>query len=214
MAKALGLIGKKLLGLKLALPSGVKLNDNEAKYVIDDWKEQKRGIYNDVDNMKTLSADIERRVANLVEDIPVAKDQFEEAKKKYRDTKDPLGKRRWAMKLVLRSRYYDYMVGSRLMFESTTERIKDTIEDASVHYNTLENQIQDAEIFRRLNGGLQLVGKALIDAKNKQRMTMPQIEFQNLEFTMEKIEQEISKKPDANLIEEADALLGQREIKR
>lgn len=209
--KALGIIGKGIFNMKIA--RGMKLNKNESEYVIDEWKGQKIAIFQNVQGMKDVIGEIEKRKARLSGDIPLAKEQFNEVKKEYRKAENPIDKRKLASKLVLRSRYLTYLQNSEGTLDATIDRVKDTIEEASIAYNMKENQIQEATLYMQINGFLQLAGKALIDARSKERAHTPEMEYQNLEFTMEKIQEEVDGRPADNLVAEADAILDQMEIK-
>lgn len=199
--------GKRLLtrlSLAIPAPQGKILNPDQTELVISDWKKEAKAISVKHDTMQVLAEDITGRIGNLAGDIPRALTELTEAKRGYKKAKSPIAKRKWAAKLIVRSKYYNYMRQSHKALISNSERVADAVEDAQVVYELLTNRIKDAEIYYRLNGQLKLVGRILVDARTK--FPMPEMQYQNFEFTMESLEKEISGYDEAKLIGEANSL--------
>jgi hypothetical protein len=109
--------------------------------------------------------------------------------------------------MIVSGRYHSYLRNSSQSLQATVERVRDAVEDSGIVHNMIKSRIEDAEIYRELNGGLRLVGKALIEARTQH--IMPEIEYQNLEFTMEALEKELSGSDDSLLIE-AETIVGNK----
>lgn len=184
--KKMGLVSKSILGVKLKIPSGVTLNEKEANYIIDGWESQKSIVKTKQNDLASVSAKIERHVAKTGQEIPEAMKALREARGNFKKCKDPIAKRKWARKIIVRDAYYQQVRNSHQALNATVERVQDAVEDAQYIYKTLESRIAEARIYRELNGGLKLVGKTLIEARQKH--IMPEVEYEILETNMEKIE--------------------------
>lgn len=205
----LGLISKGILGVKLKIPHGVNLNENEAKYIIDGWEEQKTVVKSKQNELVTVSAKIDRHLAKTNQEIPEAMKEMKLAKTNYLKCKDPLAKRKWARKVVVRTAYYEQVRNSAQNLNATVSRVKDAVDDAQYVYKTLESRIAEARIYRELNGGLKLVGKSLIEARQKH--IMPEIEYQSLEVTMEDLEEMNGQMNDDQVLIEAEKIVTDKE---
>lgn len=202
---SLTLVGKGLLGLKLKMPTGVKLNDAEAKYVIDGWESQKSVVRTKQSDLQSVSMKIERHLAKTSQEIEESMKVLKQARAQFKKTKEPLARRKWARKVVVRTAYYEQVRNSHHALTATVDRVSDAVDDAQYVYKTLESRIAEARIYRELNGGLQLVGKSLLEARTKH--ILPEVEFNNLEVTMEAIEQGVSQKDDDTLLLEAETIV-------
>ena len=198
------MFGKGLLTVKLKLPQGTTLSDTEANYVIDGWESQKTVVRTRQNDMTAVSDKIDRHLSKLNQQIPEALRDLKAARASYRKVVDPLAKRKWARKVVVRTSFYDQVRTSQHSLVSTVERVKDAVDDAQFIYKTLESRIIEARIYRELNGGLKLVGKSLMEAKTKH--IMPEIEYNNLEVSMEAIEAMASGKQDDQLLVDAEQI--------
>lgn len=208
-AATLSLIGKGILGVKLKIPHGVNLNENEAKYIIDGWESQKSVVKTKQNELVTVSAKIERHLAKTNTEIPEAMKELRKAKKSFQEVKSPLAKRKWARKVVVRTAYYEQVRNSAQSLNATIARVTDAIDDAQYVYKTLESRIAEARIYRELNGGLKLVGKSLVEARQKH--IMPEVEYQNLEVTMEDLEQMNGEMDDDQILVAAESIVNDKE---
>lgn len=205
----LGVLSRGILGVKLKMPHGVTLNEDEAKYIIDGWEEQKSVVKTKQNDLVSISQKIDRHVAKTSQEIPEAMKQLKSAKANYEKCKDPLAKRKWARKVVVRSAYYEQVRTSHQALTATVNRVKDAVDDAQFVYKTLESRIAEARIYRELNGGLKLVGKSLIEAKQKH--IMPEVEYQLLETSMEAIEHMAGDMTDDQVLIQAESIVTDKE---
>lgn len=195
----------KVFALKQTEPKGDKLTGVEADALIKDWGDQKSLVYQREQTLSTVADKIEVRQGEISDDLPEATTQLREAKRIFKITKNPVARRKWARKVVLRSAYYEYLRNSKITLESTVERVRDAIEDAKLVYDMIDHRVKDAKIYRELNGGIHLVGKALIDARSRHQF--PEIEYQSLEYSMEQLESEVSSKTDDQVLIEAQSIV-------
>lgn len=208
-AASLSLVGKGILGVKLKMPHGVNLNEGEANYIIDGWESQKTLVKTKQADLKSISEKIDRHISKTGQEIPTAIKELKAARKSFKEVKSPLAKRKWARKVIVRDAYYQQVRSSHQSLNATVARVKDAVDDAQYVYKTLESRIAEARIYRELNGGLKLVGKSLIEAKQKH--IMPEIEYNNLEVTMESLEQLAGDMPDEQALLAADNIVNDTE---
>ena len=208
VSNSLGVIAKGILGVKLKMPHGVKLNETEANYIIDGWESEKTVVKTKQKDLASVAEKIERHIAKTGNDIAPAMKDLKEAKKRYLEVKSPLAKRKWARNVVVRTAYYEQLRNSHQTLNATVSRVKDAVDDAQYVYKTLESRIAEARIYRELHGGLTLVGKSLVEAKQKHMV--PEIEYQNLEVTMESIEHMAGDMDDTKALEEADKIVNDK----
>lgn len=205
-----GSLAKKvILNVKLRMPTGVTLTDNEAAYVIDGWKKEQKAVLAKRGDLIDVSENIDSRMKKLPAEIETTAKELRKAKGIYKKTKDPIAKRRWAKRVVTLGKYHNYLRTSNQTLAATVERVKDAVEDAQIVNKMILNRIEDAQIYRDLNGGLKLVGKALVEARTQH--AMPEIEYQSLEFTMEQLDKELTGSPEQLYIE-AEAVIKQSEL--
>lgn len=190
MSSKLGVIKRGVLGVKMRLPGGVKLDAKEADYVIDNWEQERGMVASKTVTMEETGQKIERQLARIDQQIPDAIEMVREAKEKFNSVKSPIYKEKWGRKLLVRSRYHQDLRNSKQTLEATAERIKDAVDDAHVVYKNLNNRIEEAKIYEDLNGGLHLVGKALVEARRRNQLL--EISYNNVEVSMESLEAEVS----------------------
>lgn len=196
---------KGLLGIKLRLPTGVTLNDSEAAYIINGWENERSKVRNKQVSLLQTSKLIEQHIERINREIPLAAKEVRSARGQYKRTKNPVAKRKWARKLLVRAKYHESLRTTYHSLSSTVDRVKDAVDDAQYVYKTLENRIAEAKIYRELNGGLKLVGNALMEARTKH--LLPEVEYQNLEFTLESIEKGVGHMDDQKLLSEAEQVV-------
>jgi hypothetical protein len=203
---SLGFFGKGLLKAKMKFPQGVTLNEHETNYIIESWEHEKSLVKTKQGSLQSVSEKIEKHLAKTESDISESLKNLKTAKTYYLKTTNPVTKRKWAKKVVVRTAYYEQVRKSHLSLSSTVERVKDAVDDAQYVYKTIESRIAEAKIYRELNGGLTLVGKALQEARTKH--LLPEVEYQNLEVSMEAIEATVvSGKDDTAILLEAETIV-------
>jgi DNA repair exonuclease SbcCD ATPase subunit len=153
------------------------------------------------DELETLHDQIGYRTDEIESDIPLAQRQLEQAKEVYDNTKDPVEKRRYAIKLITRKRFVDYLHNSLESLNDAVVKVENAVEDAQLVYDLARNRAKDAEIYFKLNGGLRLVGQALVSARTHTQL--PEVELEKFEFTLSKVEEEITQIPSEDLLLEA-----------
>lgn len=199
-SKSVGFVQKFLM----RIPSGITLKGEEAQKQIDLWKEEKKNVGTKQWDFEKLATKVQRRLDVLDPQIIDAAAEVRKAQALYKRSKTPLARRRWARRLVLANELHKYNRNSKQQLETMVERVKDAIEDSKLVTKLIDSRVADAEIYLQLNGRLRLVGKDLAAAKREH--IMPEIEYQNAEYSMEQIENELLTKDDQTMLIEADAI--------
>src|SRR5436305_4453831 len=122
-----------------------------------------------VSDLKELSRDVEHRTDELNSLLPKAEETVQETIKDYKAAKDEGRKRRFAQKLVVQNRYKEYLQGSKKSLDTAVQRIKDAVEDAQMVYDMSQQRAKDAEIYFKLNGGIKLVGQAMLATRSQSK---------------------------------------------
>lgn len=204
-AKKLGLGKQMVMAIKMRTPQGMTLNKEDAAIVISGWKSQSQEIDKRRRDFVDISENVARRSVQIDNAIPDAAAQLRDAKANFKKSKNPVVKAKWARKVVLRSEYHTYLRNSKQTLEDSVERVKDALDDIQVVGKLVEHRIRDAELYADMNGGLKLVGKALVDARTPHKL--PELEYQQFDFSMEQIERELGQTGDTSVIEQAKRIV-------
>lgn len=196
-----------VMSIKMRSPSGMTLNKEDATIIIEGWKDRSREIEKRRYNFQEISDDVERRGRQIERDTPEAANMLRDAKANFKRSKNPVVKAKWARKVVLRSEYHTYLKNSQQVLADSVERIKDALEDIQVVGKLMEHRIKDAELYAEMNGGLKLVGKALVDARTPHRL--PELEYQQFDFSMEQIEKQLGSTSDTSVIDKAKKIVAE-----
>lgn len=194
-----------ITAIALRLPIGKTLTGDSASGVISKWKKERTVAVREEKKFEQVAYMIENRLERLASDIPNTAKLVVKAKEGFRKTKDPQLKARAGRKLLLTSKLHQYQRESQLTLDATVDRVKAAIEDTKLVAKLIQNRVDDAEIYFQLNGQLKLVGKALAAANSQ--YAIPEVEYQNYEFSMEQVEKKLDRQNDDKIIEEATLLL-------
>lgn len=200
-----GMIGKAVLALKLRSPVGITLTNKESDLVIDGWESEIKDQDKSAKALVTVSQRTETQLKSIDKSILDTARTFKVAKGYFLKTKDPVKKDVWARRLVLAGRAHEQLRQTDKRLKATINRAKSAVEDAKLVKLMLQTRIDEARIYKEMNGGLKLVGQALVDARQEYSVYKP--EYKNLEFNMEALEKTITKKDRKSIIEEAEKYL-------
>jgi hypothetical protein len=200
------MVEKLLLGSRMHMSSDVTLSPRHSKYMLSKINREANMAKVKVLELDNLSDVIEDRLSELDEAIPEADAKLEDTKAKYAKADTPADRRKWAQRLIVNNGHHQYLCNTKETLGSTVKRIKDAVEDAQTIYEMSKQQARDAEIYFRLNGGLRLVGQALQAARTHRKL--PEIEAKNLEYTLERVEEEITTTDTSDLLLEANNIMG------
>jgi hypothetical protein len=201
----LNIVDRLVLEAKLLNGSEANLSSKQSEFMLVKFKDNTRQANDKVTELKNLSETVEQRNHELQRLIPTTKDNLLKTKEEYAHTSDSQRKRRLAQKLVVQHGYMRYLEDSNSALNATVQRIKDAVEDAQMVYDMSQQRARDAEIYYKLNGGLKLVGQALVAAKTQQKL--PEIEYASLSTTMTYVEEEITNTDSDQLLAEADKIM-------
>jgi hypothetical protein len=205
MVRKIGVLGGAVLALKLRLPTGVKLSAREADAVIGDWSDQLSVQDKSASKLKDVGWDIERQVERLKKAREETSKTAAEARRYFQKTKNPVKKEVWARRLVLAMRCQEALIESEQRLNSTIDRVKGAVADAALIHRMLDTRIREATIYKKLNGGLHLVGQALAEARTEHKVAS--IEYTNFELNMEGLEKSITADSRDRIIKEAQQYL-------
>lgn len=204
----MGTLKRAVLKRRAAKPSGVKLSDADARLVIREWKDEVEATTKSIAKLKS----VDYRSASHLAKVGEAKDnvasQLVEAKRCFKISKNPLKKEEWARKVLIANKTLKTLVESEKRVQGSIDRAKSFIAEASLVKTMLDTRISEAELYREMNGGLKLVGEALIDAKSRYKEV--DFEFENLELGFEHLEQGVISSPADAVIKEAQELVGKK----
>lgn len=200
------MVEKMILGTKLNMSKDVTLSPRQSKYMLREINRETDLAENKVAELDNLSDVIDSRLRELGRAIPTANKKLDDIKEQYAKAKLPAEKRKWAQRLIVSNGHYNYLCNTQTHLTSTVERIKDAVEDAQTVYEMSKQQARDAEIYYRLNGGLRLVGQALVAARTHRKL--PEIEAGSLDYTLTQVEEEITRADTKDLLLEANNIMG------
>jgi len=190
---------------QVATPEGEIFSGEAAKDIIDEWKEEQQVILKRQGDFITAAKKTETRLRTLVGEVEDTSKDIKKAKDSYLSVTTPVTKARWGRRLILATELHTYVRESHQLLNSSVERIKEAVEDGRLVIRLVENQIKDAQLYYEINGQIQLVGKSLAAAR--QTHAMPELQYQNLEISIEEVEKSLNDKSDEEIILEASKLL-------
>lgn len=197
---------RNLFGFKLKQPTGIYLDTDETKQVIDLWKEDSKQIDTNTDKLESANRAIAVNVSKIPEILKNVGSSRSEAIRYFKASKDPIKKREWARRLIVADRSYQSIKQSEKRMEAVKARIQAVVHDAALEKMALDVRISEAEAYVKMGEGLTLVGDSLIAAR--QRAKSADVQFEVLEFNTEAIEGEVNALKDKALIEEAQKVIG------
>lgn len=186
-------------------PEGKIFKGNKAQEIIDDWKEEQQLVLKKQGNFIAAAKKTEVRIKTLTTEVKSTANEVKKAHKGFSSVKTPVHKAKWGRRLILATELHTYVRESHQLLTATVERIKDAVEDGRLVIRLIDNQIKDAQMYYEINGQVQLVGKALAAARSQH--VLPDIQYQNLEASIEQVEANLSVKTDEEIIAEAEKLL-------
>lgn len=201
----ISMVEKLLLGGRMHMSKDIALSPRQSKYMLKRFKDETSEAQSKVYELDNLSDVIETRLDELDRAIPKANEKLTEVKEAYAKATTSQEKRKWAQRLIVNNGHYQYLCNTKTTLGSTIERIRDAVSDAQTIYEISQQQARDAEIYYRLNGGLRLVGQALIAARTHRKL--PEIEASNLQYTLEQVEEEITNTDTDTLLLEANNIM-------
>lgn len=187
------------------VPEGKIFKGAKAQEIIDEWKGEQQLVLKKQGDFIAAAKRTENRVRVLTTEVKTASKEVNKAHKGFNSVKTPVHKARWGRRLILATELHSYVRESHQLLTATVERIKDAIEDGRLVVRLVDNQIKDAQMYYEINGQVQLVGKALAAARNQH--AMPEMQYQDLEASIEQVEASLSAKSDEEIIAEAEKLL-------
>lgn len=201
----LGVFGRIALEAKLLGGGEATLTYDQSKYMVRRMKAETSAAYDKVSELNSVSHKVQTREKELSILVPEVESSLRATVREYkRSKKDPERRKRLAQRMIVQNRYKDYLAGSQKALDTTVQRIKDAIEDAQMVYDMSKQRAKDAEIYMELNGGIKLVGRAMMQTRLGQKM--PEIEYGNLSTTLTALEEEITNTSSDQLLLEAERI--------
>lgn len=197
----------KILGITWgeSVPAGKIFKGERAEKIIADWKDEQQIVLRKQGSFIDAAKRVETRLVGLTGEISSAAKEVKKAHNSFETVKTPVAQARWARRLLLANELHTYTRTSHQMLSSAVERIKDAIEDGRLVVKMIDSQIKDAQLYYEINGQVQLVGKALAAARNQH--IMPELQYQNLESSIEQVEATLAAKSDDEIIAEAKLMI-------
>lgn len=200
-SKHLNLVEKAILSFKMRSPESVNLNNKESDFVIDGWTQQIDANTKTTSSMIAVSSKTERHLNTVNQKLEEVMAIVQEAQQGFKQARSTATKERWAKRLVMAGETHKQLVASRNRLEKTAVQVRETIEDANMAKLMLETRINEAKIYRQLNGGLKLMGESLDMAKREH--VVAKVEFTNFEQTMKSLNANINNRSSGTLVKEA-----------
>lgn len=201
----LGVIRRGILNMKLKSPTGVRLSNNETAALIDVMVEDKKTAEENHKSLEQADLRIKRNLRTIPEVMEEVTQARTDAARYFKTTKDPLKKREWARRLIIADRARTQIKASEKRMNAMSERIKTLVSDAALEKQALDIRINEAQAYKEMGDGIQLVGDSLIQART--RAKTQKVEFANLEIMTEGLEKTVSAKSGSGLIDEAQKIL-------
>lgn len=190
--------------LKLKSPTGVRLSQGETEAL---------GAiqYEDVQLLKAneqevLAAIGVTRSIEVGNEIKKAQTARSVAATTYRNTKDPIKKREWARRLVVADTTRKSLIDLSSRMLVTRERLEMIAGDIALQVIEAEAKVAETSAYAKAGKQLRLAGENLVSARSRAKST--EMEYTNLEITMEGAEKMIANEEPEDLIKQADAILG------
>lgn len=202
--KKLGVIRKGILKLKLNLPVGLTLSTGETIELIDVMKKDSKTLDDNHKDLVQAELRIKRNMLSIPDTLTEVMTTRSEATRYFKVTKDPIKRREWARRLVVADKATKQIQASRKRMEVMQDRVKTLVQDAYIEKQALEIRINEAEAYREMGQGIQLVGEKLVHARS--RAKSQKIHFSNLEVLVEGLEKSVSA-DSPNIIEQAEKIL-------
>lgn len=204
-------IQKFILQIKLKVPKSANLTTKESDVVIDGWKKQSQANLNTTSAMVTVSKKTETHLASVNRQVVEVLGTLEEAQKGFKGARSEAKKIVWARRVVLAGETHSQLIQSKKRMNDTIQQVKETIEDARLAKMMLDSRIEEAQIYRELNGGLKLVGESLSSARKEH--VVAKVEKENFDTMMTVLDRNITSKSNETLLKEAKKYLAIGNVK-
>lgn len=196
---------KAKVKLKILVPMGVTLTPSETIVLSDMYKE-------DVKVLEKNSAEIRKAISatenklNLSETIATARAVRNQATGIFKITKDPIKRREWARRIVIADQTIQSMRDVKTRLATTKDRLVMIKGDMELQLMEAEAKSGEMDAYASAGNSLRLAGEKLIQART--RANKLNLEYSNLEVTMEGAEKMMSSLYPESLLAKAKEIIG------
>lgn len=195
---------KAKVKLKVLMPVGVTLSPSETVVLADIYKEDARTLeQNSKEVSKAINAtETGLAIANTLSTARTARSQ---AVGNFKQTKDPIKKREWARRIVVADQTIQTVRDTKMRLNATKDRL--TMIKGDMELQLMEAQTRAAEMqaYAQAGQSLRLAGEKLMQARS--RADKLELEYNNLEVTMEGAESFASKLTPEALLAKAKEII-------
>ena len=188
---------------KLLAPVGIKLSESETMVLAAIYEDDASKIkQNEIEINKAIRATETMNVRDSINDAVKAR-SF--AVGTFKQTKDPIKKREWARRVVVADHALKSMRDMKNRMEATRDRLTMIKGDVELQLMEAEARAAEAQAYAKAGKQLRLVGQKLVDARTRAKTL--DIEYANLEVSMEGAEMFIDSRDANDLIAEANRVI-------
>lgn len=192
------------VNLKLRSPEGIVLTQGETEAFIDIQNEDIKVLKEN--QQEVLAAIGVTRSVEIGSQIKKSQSARSVAAATYMKTIDPIKKREWARRLVVADETRSTLVGISSKMLATKDRLEMIKGDMELQLLEAEARLAETEAYAKAGNQLRLAGESLVIARTRAQKS--DIEYTNLEVTMEGAEKMIKDLPAEDILARADKLLG------
>lgn len=195
---------KARVRMKLLVPVGVALSPSETVTLAGIYEDDVKVLENNGSEIRTAIAATESgiRTSNSLSAARAARSQ---AAGTFKITKDPIKKREWARRLIVADQTIQSIRNAQVRLTATKDRLTMIKGDMELQLMEAEARAAEMNAYAKAGNSLRLAGEKLMQARS--RANKLNIEYDNLEVTMEGAEKLSSKLSDQELLAKAKDII-------